>query len=165
MRMITSRVGLLPIVILAALLCLAAISPSQPYAQAADDKDSVAEQVKVFQKQVAELQARLNEMQKVRIVAAGTATWTRPQDQANKTTVRVKLPADVTAQLGKDYIVLLTNRFPTGGYPYFAPFWKTAPDGFDITLVDPALGNGESASYDNPNKTYGIDWVVVKKGQ
>jgi hypothetical protein len=163
MKTITGRVGLLPIVVLAALLCLATISPSQPNAQAADDKDSVAEQVKVLQKQIAELQARLNEMQKVRILAAGTATWTRPQSLENKTSVRVKLPADVTAQLGKDYIVLLTNRFPTGGYPYFAPFWKAAPDGFDITLVDPSLGNGDAAGYDNPNKTYLIDWVVVKK--
>lgn len=163
MRTITGRIGLLPFVILAALLCVASIFPSLPNAQAVDDKDSVAEQVKTLQKQITELQARQNDMEKVRIAAAGTATWTRPQWQENKSAVRVKLPAEVTAQLGKDYIVLLTTRLPTGGYPYFAPFWKAAPDGFDIILVDPSLANGGSASYDNPNKTYLIDWVVVKK--
>jgi hypothetical protein len=160
MRAVTGQVRPLRIVNLAALLCLVATSMSGPNARAADDKDSVAEQFKALQKQVAELQARLSDVQKVRIVAAGTATWTRPRVQDNKTTVRVKLPADVTAKLGKDYIVLLTNRFPTGGYPYFDAFWKPAADGFDITLVDPS---GEMASYDNPNKTYFIDWVVIQK--
>ena len=84
--------------------------------------------------------------------------------QDNATNVRVQLKADVAARLGDDYIVLLTNRFPTGGYPFFAPYWKRAKDGFDITLVDVTLAPESVVSYAfNKNKTYLIDWIVVQK--
>jgi len=46
------------------------------------------------------------------IVAVGTATWKCPDIQSNNTSTRVKLSAGVAAGLGKDYIVLLTNRLP-----------------------------------------------------
>jgi len=72
-------------------------------------------------------------------------------------------PAGVTARLGKEYIVLVTSRFPKGGFPYFTPYWKPAPDGFDITLVDPPLYDVVTKSYANQHKTYLIDWIVVRK--
>jgi hypothetical protein len=97
------------------------------------------------------------------IVAGGTATWTRPQWQANNTSTRVKLNPEITAQLGTNYIVLLTNRSPVGGYPWFNCYWSIARDGFDIKLVDTTIADGGSASYDNRNTSYLVDWVVVKK--
>jgi uncharacterized protein (TIGR03000 family) len=117
---------------------------------------TLAAQVAELQKQVAELRG----LQTPRIVAAGTATYRRPELQDNTTIARVKLNADVAAKLGKDYIVLLTNRYPTGGYPYFSVYWKPSKDGFDISLVDIEL-NGSTASYSNKNKIYLIDWIVV----
>jgi hypothetical protein len=142
----------------------AVTAAAQPKAGTGDDKDSVPGQVKELQKQVAELRVQVGELQKHRIIASGTATWTRPKNQANRTNTRVKLPDKVTAKLGEDYIVLLSNRFPKGGYPFFAAYWKVAPDGFDITLVDPPLGDGESADYTtNPNKDYLVDWIVVTR--
>jgi len=127
------------------------------------DVGTTAEQIKELQKQVAELQTRLGELQKPRIIAAGTATFNLGAEQDNATRVRVRLNDDVAARLGEDYVVLLTTRFPTGGYPFFVPYWKRARDGFDVTLVDVSLGNGSTASYDNRNKAYPIDWIVVKK--
>ena len=97
------------------------------------------------------------------LVAAGTATYVRPAIQDNKRAVRVKLPAEIAAHLGDDYIVLLTNRFPTGGYPFFSVYWRPAADGFDISLVDVEVGGGTTASYDNPNTKYLVDWLVIKK--
>jgi hypothetical protein len=118
---------------------------------------------KELRKQLAELTKQVSELQRPRIVAAGTATWVRPRMQANRTSTRVKLPAEIVAGLGTDYVVVLTSRFPTGGYPYFASYWKSASDGFDITLVDPSLGDGSSSMYVNPNTSYLVDWIVVKK--
>ena len=132
---------------------------SQPNADAGDDKDTMAQQIKELQKQLADLKAHVGEPC---IVAAGTATWTCPATQRNDTSTRVKLPRDVVVGLGKDYIVLLTNRFP-GGYPYFDPYWKLAPDGFDITLVDSTVSETMASSYGNRNRTYLVDWIVVKK--
>jgi hypothetical protein len=98
------------------------------------------------------------------IVAAGTATWTRPRWQANNTNTRVKLAPEIAAQIGTNYIVLLTNRSPVGGYPWFSCYWSIANDGFDITLIDPSItGGANTASYDNNNTSYLVDWVVVKK--
>jgi hypothetical protein len=77
--------------------------------------------------------------------------------------VRVKLPAEIAAHLGNDYIVLLANRFPIGGYPFFSAYWRPAPDGFDIALVDVEIGDGTTASYGNPNSKYLVDWLVIKK--
>jgi cell division protein FtsB len=139
-----------------------ATSASEPKENAGDEKDLVT-QVKELQRQVAELKTQVGELQKQRIVAAGTATWTRPELQANTTTTRVKLPADIVAGLGKDYIVLLTNHFPKGGYPYLSAYWSATTDGFDITLADVEIADGTTATYSNKNRTYLIDWVVVKK--
>ncbi len=75
----------------------------------------------------------------------------------------MKLPAEVAAHLADDYIVQLTNRFPTGGYPFFSAYWKPAADGFDIFVVDPEIGPDSSAGYMNPNTKYLVDWLVVKK--
>jgi hypothetical protein len=138
----------------------AATSAPQSKASAEGDKDSVSDQVKELQKQLAELQKQVGE-QKPHIVAAGTATWKCPDIQRNDSSTRVKLPNDVVAGLGKDYIVLLTNRLP-GGFPYFVPHWKLAPDGFDITPVDTTVTATTPAGY-GVNRTYLIDWVVVKK--
>ncbi|HEX3999392.1 MAG TPA: hypothetical protein VHX65_12645 [Pirellulales bacterium] len=97
------------------------------------------------------------------IVAAGTATFRMGAEQDNATFTHVKLAADVAARLGDDYIVLVSARYPKAGYPFFSPLWKPAADGFDVTMVDPSLGAGSTASYDNANHTFPIDWVVVKK--
>jgi hypothetical protein len=145
----------------------AATYASQPQANAEGDKDSVSGQLKELQKQVMALQKQVVELQKQvgepkpRIVAAGTATWTCPDLVKNTKSTRVQLPRDVVAGLGKDYIVLLTNRLPSG-YPYFVPHWKLAPDGFDITPVDTTVSATTPAGY-GVNRTYLIDWVVVKK--
>jgi len=158
---------LLPVVFTTALLGLvafswkdqAATSASQPKTEG--DKASVSDQVKELQKQLSDSQKLVAELQKPRIVAAGTATWKCPDDQTNQLSTRVTLPRDVVLGLGKDYIVLLTNRLP-GGFPYFVPHWKVAPDGFDITPVDTTIADGNSAGY-AVNRTYLIDWAVVKK--
>jgi hypothetical protein len=146
-----------------ALLCRrdeAASSPAQ--APAGTDVADMMIQFKELQRQVAAISDR-TDGQSPRIVAAGTATWTRPEALSNRTSVRVQLPADVAAQLGKDFIVLLTNRFPQAGYPYFAAYWTPATGGFDVTLVEPTLPNGGVVSYANGNRTYLVDWIVVKK--
>lgn len=99
-----------------------------------------------------------------RIVAAGTATFRMRAEQDNATFTHVKLAADVAAKLGDDYIVLISSRFPNGGYPFFTPYWKPAQGGFDVTMVDPTLGPGGTASYTtNANRMFPIDWIVVKK--
>ena len=97
------------------------------------------------------------------LVAAGTATYVRPEIQDNKRAVRVKLSAEIAAHLGDDYLVLLTNRLPTGGYPYFSAYWRPAADGFDISLIDVEVGGDTTASYENPNTKYLVDWLVIKK--
>jgi hypothetical protein len=160
------------LVVIVALSCKEGMrtSAAAPNIHAEVDKDpatppiesaSVAEQMKELKKQVTELQSRLNELQKQRIVAAGTATFNLGAEQDNATFTRVPLTADVAKRLGDDYIVLLTARFPVGGYPFFVPYWKRARDGFDVTLVDVALGPNSTASYGNRNKAYLIDWIVV----
>jgi hypothetical protein len=66
--------------------------------------------------------------------------------------------------LNDDYVVVISSRFPTGGYPFFTPNLKPAKDGFDVTLVDPTIGPGGTASYEtNRNRKFLIDWIVVKK--
>ena len=99
-----------------------------------------------------------------RIAAAGTATFTMRAEQDNATFTRVKLPADIAARLSDDYVVVISSRFPKGGYPFFTPYWKPAKDGFDVTMVNPSLGPGGTASYtSNANRTFLVDWIVVKK--
>jgi len=97
------------------------------------------------------------------IAAAGTATVRLGAEQNNATFAHVKLAADVAAGLGNDYIVIVSARYPKGGFPYFTPYWKPAADGFDVTMVDTTLGNGGTASYDNANHSYPVDWIVVRK--
>src|SRR5690348_12715292 len=104
-----------------ALACLVALSyqttVASPGAQAkgradpVSEPDSVAAQVADLRKEVAGLRAQ------PRVVAAGTATWTRPDVLANRTSVRVPLPAEIVAHLGTDYVVALGNRLPGDGYP------------------------------------------------
>ena len=123
--------------------------------------DTQAQQLKELQKQVADLQARVSQMQTPRIVAAGTATIKLPGIQDNKQKVRVKLPADIVARLGTNCIVQLTNRCPTGG-SFFVPYWKPTTDGFDIHVVDPSL-DGDYRVTPNDKEPYNIDWIVVQK--
>ncbi|HWY87328.1 MAG TPA: hypothetical protein VNX28_11415 [Gemmataceae bacterium] len=128
------------------------------------DVEALAGQVKELQKQLAALQARVDETQSPRIIAAGTATFELGKVQNNATFVRVKLNADVTARLGADYIVLLTTRVPTGSFPLYVPYWKKAKDGFDVTLANVTLGPDGNVSYlFRTDKTFPIDWIVVKK--
>jgi len=159
------------LLLLVSLPCMNSVATSaQPNAGSQVDPtkagpaDVQARQLNDLQKQVVDLQARMSQLEIPRIIAAGTATFHLGAVQDNSTNTRVKLAADVVAQLGKDYIVLLTNRYPTGGYPFFDPYWKLAKDGFDITLVDTTLGPNSTSSYEyNKNRTFLIDWIVVKK--
>jgi hypothetical protein len=118
------------------------------------DAVELAAQVRDLQKQLAE---------SCRIVAAGTATWRLGKAQNNSTSVRVQLKdEEIASRLGEDYIVLLTNRY--SGYPFYVPYWKKAGDGFDITLVDPTLApEGSVSDIFNVNRTFLVDWIVVKK--
>jgi hypothetical protein len=158
------------IVIVAALLCCYGLANSaQEPAPAVKDAsrtppaDDMGEQVKDLQKQLTALKSQLSELRSPNMVAAGTATWNRPAVLGNRTSTRVKLKPEIAAKIGKEYIVLLTNRLPVGGYPYFECYWKIADDGFDIYLVDSSIGGLSTASYENRNTSYLIDWVVVKK--
>jgi hypothetical protein len=137
----------------------AAARETQAARKAPADARTLTTQVEELQKQVEELRAA----SAPRIIAAGTATFVRPETQDNTAKTHVKLNAEIASKLGEDYLVLLTNRYPTGGYPYFSVYWKLAKDGFDIYLVDSTLNWGTTASYTNNNRTYLIDWVVVKK--
>jgi hypothetical protein len=101
----------------------------------------------------------LLDLKKPRILAAGTSTIKLGPRQDNKTSLRVKLPSDVAAQLGGNCIVQLTNRYPTSG-SFFVPYWKQANDGFDILLADPSLSG---IGIINDNEPYFIDWIVVQK--
>jgi hypothetical protein len=132
---------------------------SQPAANSGNDKDAVAGQIKELQKQVAELQSQVTDLKTPRIVAAGTATIKLGPRQDNRTSIRVKLRADVVARLGGNCIVQVTNRYPTGG-SFFVPYWKQATDGFDILLADPSL---VGIGIINDNEPYYIDWIVVQK--
>jgi hypothetical protein len=123
--------------------------------------EAQGQQLKELQKQVADLQAQVSRMQTPRIVAAGTATITLPGIQDNKQRVRVKLPADIAARLGANFIVELTNRCPTGG-SFFVPYWKPAADGFDILVADPSL-SGDYQITPRDKQPYYIDWIVVRK--
>lgn len=148
------------------LLCWYGVANSSPQPsdnQSATTTTGVRDQIADLQKQLADLKQQVTGRQGPRIVAAGTATWTRPRWQANDTNTRVKLSPEIAAQLGTNYIVLLTNRSPVGGFPWFVCYWSIATDGFNITLVDPTLALGGSASYDNNNMKYLVDWAVVKK--
>jgi hypothetical protein len=140
-----------------------AAAGTQREPNAAANVADVNAQLKELKNQVAELQAKLGDRPNPRIVAAGTATWTRPEVLANRTSVRVELPADMAAHIGKDYIVILTNRFPQAGYPYLATYWAPAQNGFDVSLVEPTIPTGGNVSYASANKTYLVDWIVVTK--
>jgi hypothetical protein len=134
---------------------------AQPVPNPANDNESAIRQIKELQKQIAELQRQVKELKSPRIIAAGTVTIKLGPQQDNKTSIRVKLPAGVVAQLGGNCIVELTNRYPTGG-SFFVPYWRPATDGFDILLADPSLvGVG---MFPDRNSPYYVDWIVVQKG-
>ncbi len=122
-----------------------------------------ADQNKELKSQLTELKDQVAALQKQRVVAAGTATYTRSDEMDNTRRSRVKLSKDIVKGLGEDYVVLLTMRIPTGGHPYFNCYWKSADDGFDIAVIDTTLIERSSATYTNRNNTYLIDWVVIKK--
>jgi hypothetical protein len=165
-----NRQSSLPLFALAfALLVLAAWNFSgrpagraaQPAANPSSDSDAVAQQIKDLQQRTAELQSQVKELRLPRIISAGTVTIHLGPQQDNKTKIRVKLPADVVAQLGGNCIVELTNRYPTGD-TFFIAYWRPATDGFDILLADPTLQGGVQL---NPDRTapYYVDWIVVRK--
>jgi hypothetical protein len=136
------------------------ISAQETAADTGNVNDAVAAQIKDLQKQVAELQSQKGDLKTPRIIAAGTATVRLGPQQDNKTSIHIKLRADVVARLGGNFIVELTNRYPTGD-SFFVPYWKPAVDGFDILLADPSLEGVQI----NPNRRepYYIDWIVVQK--
>ena len=137
-----------------------AISAPQPAANTGNNNDAVAGQIKELQKQVAELQGRVSNLKTPRIVAAGTATIRIGPVQDNKTSIRIKLASDVVTRLGGNYIVQLTNRYPTSS-DFFVAYWKPATDGFDIFLAVPHLvGVGLNPDQKVP---YYVDWIVVQK--
>jgi hypothetical protein len=140
----------------------ASADPPEPKL-AAPNGGGKADQLGQIQRQLAELQTQVNELKKSRILAAGTATYTRPSPQDNKSYSRIKLSAEIASKLGDEYIVLLTNRYPTGGYPFFGCYWKRANEGFDIYVVDISVNDGTTVLYDNPNTKYLVDWAVIKK--
>jgi len=126
---------------------------TEPPVTKTPDVEKLAAQLRDLQKQISETP---------RIVAAGTATWRLGKAQDNSTSVRVQLKDEIASRLGDDYIVILTSRY--SGYPFYSPYWKKAEDRFDITLVDPTLAPDGTVSYIiNVNRTFLIDWIVVKK--
>ena len=151
-----------------ALLLLAALNFSarpasyaaEPAASPADESDVAAQQIKDLQTQLAQLQSQVKELKSPHILSAGTVTMRLGPQQDNKTSIRVKLPANVVAQLGGNCIVELTNRYPTGD-TFFVAYWRPANDGFDILLADPSLVGVQI----NPNRAapYYVDWIVVEK--
>jgi hypothetical protein len=136
------------------------VSAQESAVDSGNAKDAVAAQIKDLQKQVAELQSQMSDLKTPRIIAAGIATVRLGPQQDNKTSIHIKLRADVVARLGGNYVVELTNRYPTGD-SFFVPYWKPAVDGFDILLADPSLVGVQI----NPNRKepYYIDWIVVQK--
>ena len=124
------------------------------------ENDEAAQQIKDLQTLLAQLQSQMKELKSPRIISAGTVTIRLGPQQDNKTSVRVKLPANVVAQLGGNCIVELTNRYPTGD-SFFVAYWRPAKDGFDILLADPSLEGIQI----NPNRAapYYVDWIVVEK--
>lgn len=134
---------------------------AQAAANSGGGNNVAAGPIQELQKQIAELQGQVKELKSLpRIIAAGTVTIRLGREQDNKTSLRVKLPADVVARLGGNCIVQLTNRYPAGD-TFFVPYSRLATDGFDILLADPSLEGVQI----NPNRTipYYVDWIVVEK--
>jgi len=160
----------------AAWLCTGGPAPSaaEPQGDGAGQQDAaksapadlgtLAGQIKELQKQVAALQARAGAASAPRIIAAGTATWHRPgfpkQSDYDAGQARCRCRREAGDRLHRAADEPVSQR----GYPFFVPYWKPANDGFDVILVDTSIdGDGETSNYPNPNTTYPIDWVVVKK--
>jgi hypothetical protein len=124
--MIRQRILSLFIFTTASLFLVALIFNGRPASQAAQlaaeaGNDASAGQFKELQKQIAVLQGQVKELKSSpRIIAAGTVTIRLGREQDNKTSLRVKLPADVVARLGGNCIVQLTNRYPSGD-TFFVP--------------------------------------------
>jgi hypothetical protein len=72
-------------------------------------------------------------------------------------------PADASAKLGTEHVVLLTNRFPQNGYAYLAPHWSPEAGGFAVTLVETTLANGSVVEYAGASRTDLVDWVLVTR--
>ena len=147
-----------------ALLCMALtlvfLAASYRGSSATESGDQKTTEVENLAAQIRDLKKQM--METPRIIAAGTATWQLGNAQNNSTSVRVHLKDEIASKIGEDYIVLLTNRY--SGYPFYSPYWKKAKDGFDITLVDTALAPNGTVSYIiNVNRTFLVDWIVVKK--
>jgi hypothetical protein len=146
--------------LLATVLALTLTAASYHRTSATESGDSKTADVEKLASQIKELRKQMAETP--RIVAAGTATLKLGKVQNNSTSVRVQLKNEIASQLGQDYLVLLTNRY--SGYPFYVPYWKKANDGFDIILVDLALASDGTVSYIiNVNRTFLVDWIVVKK--
>jgi hypothetical protein len=133
---------------------------SEPPTATSAETDPAPGSIQELQKQLADLKAQVTELKSPRIIAAGTATMRLGPQQDNKTSLRIKLGADVASRLGGECIVQLTNRYPTGD-TFFVAYWRKAADGFDILLADPSLEGIQI----NPNRTvpYVVDWIVVQK--
>jgi len=148
------------LVLLCTALTLVFVTASYHETSATESGDQKTTDVENLAAQIRDLRKQLTE--RPHIVAAGTATWQLGKVQNNSTSVRVQLKDEIASRLGEDYIVVLTNRY--SGYPFYSPYWKKAKDGFDITLVDPALAPNGTVSYIfNINRTFLVDWIVVKK--
>lgn len=164
---LTAALSALPVIILPCIYGVAISAPPDAGNRVDSTKalqaavEAQAQQLEELQKRVADLQTQVGLMKNPRIVAAGTATIKLPGIQDNKQKVHVKLPAEITSQLGKNCIVQLTNRCPTGG-AFFVPYWKPATEGFDIRVADPSL-SGDYQIVPNDKEPYYIDWIVVQK--
>ena len=148
------------LVILGMALTLVFLAASYHGTSATESGDQKTNEVENLAAQIRDLKKQM--METPHIVAAGTATWQLGKGQDNSTSVRVQLKDEIASKIGEDFIVLLTNRY--SGYPFYSPYWKKAKDGFDITLVDTALAPNGTVSYIiNVNRTFLVDWIVVKK--
>jgi hypothetical protein len=146
------------LLVTAVAVVLVAVSFSGTFAT--EPGDGKASEIEKLSREIKDMQKQLAEAP--RVVAAGTATWKLGKVQDNASSVRVQLRDEIASRLGEDYIVVLTNRY--SGYPFYSPYWKKANDGFDITLVDTGLAPDGTVSYIiNVNRTFLIDWIVVKK--
>lgn len=149
---------------LGTILSLAGMAATAPPSDSRGDPTTTtpaesAAQIAELQKQLVELKAEIRGLQQPRVVAAGTIT-AHIQKRSH-----IELPEAVARKLGNDdYIVIATTRAPTSGLPVFAPFWKAAKNGFDLWLVDLTLLPNSTAEYwGTRNRTFMVDWIVIKK--
>ena len=128
------------------------------------DADSMAAQIKQLEKQVAELESRFGDEHSPRVIVAGTATLTLGCAAAE-----LDLHARKTRSRGR---IADWRRLPRADLQPFSPGW--------LSLVRAAMaaGQGRLRRHDGRrharpggnvsyiykvNKTYLIDWIVLKK--